>query len=106
MGDPGHVGESDENMGIKFWTFINNTFLKNKSSNNYSIFVTSDRENFKKEAKLFFVNNKVFYTDNSSVHVESKSSKCDNLVKVIFDFHLMQNYDIGVTLSNKPDIVK
>ncbi|CAF0953066.1 unnamed protein product [Brachionus calyciflorus] len=117
MGDEGHVGESDLDMGSKFWNFINQTFLIDDKMNKFSIFITSDREYFKKDAELFFRNKRVFYTGNSSLHVErpSDSNQCENLEKVIFDFHLMQNCDIGVVshsgfgilaMWNRPDPFK
>ena len=96
MGDPGHVGQTDKNASLDFWHFINNTFLN--TSDKFSIFVTSDRENVKFEAKNFFPFQNVVFTDNSSLHVEKLKSQngCNEFEKVILDFHLMQHCDIGV----------
>ncbi|RMZ93834.1 hypothetical protein BpHYR1_013353, partial [Brachionus plicatilis] len=115
MGDPGHVGQAEQNASMNFWYFINNTFLN--SSENYSIFVTADREEVKLEARNFFRLHNVVYNERSSFHVEKKTEKdgCNSLENVIFDFHLMQHCDIGVvshsgfgimSMWNRPDPFK
>ncbi|RNA22600.1 hypothetical protein BpHYR1_005040 [Brachionus plicatilis] len=96
MGDPGSQSELSKTVSLEFWNFIQNNFLINdNNSSRYVIYVTSDREEVKKEAKKFFTKNQVFYMDKSSDHVDL-SSNCKNTANVILDFHVMQNCDIGI----------
>lgn len=99
IGDHGHRGESDPRISQDFWSFIYTKFLSyKKKSIKYSIFVTSDREYVKTEAKKYFKNYKVVFTNNSSIHIDKLKRKenCRLWQNVIFDFHFMQNCDIGI----------
>lgn len=98
IGDHGHVGEIDPKTSEHFWNFINSKFLSKNKNLKYSIFVTSDREHVKQEAKFFFKNESVFYIKGSSVHIDKIKGQngCFGWQNVIFEFHLMKNCDIGV----------
>lgn len=116
MGDHGHAGETDKNSPMLYWNFINKTFIN--SSEKYSIFVTSDRNHVKFEAKKFFSPINVVFNINSSLHIEKKMNGlngCFELEMVILDFHLMQYCDAAVVghsgfgimaMWNRPDPFK
>ncbi|RNA33250.1 hypothetical protein BpHYR1_050390 [Brachionus plicatilis] len=100
-GDARKSVEDEKKLFQKFWIFINSTFLvRNRSQDfNYSIFVTSDREAAKIDAKDFFRNkNKVFFFNDTSHHfVHTSNIKACNLVEnIIFDFYMLRACDIGV----------
>ncbi|CAF0995158.1 unnamed protein product, partial [Brachionus calyciflorus] len=117
-GDPHEREYKEKYQERSFWNFINQTFLNSSnSSSNYRIFVTSDLEYVKLDAKNYFKNNEVFYSENSSVHLDKDLSKneCHKMESVLFDFHVMQNCDIGLVshsgygilaLYNRPDPFK
>ncbi|CAF0923318.1 unnamed protein product [Brachionus calyciflorus] len=96
IGDPGSQAELDKKVTYQFWNFIKDNFLDKKNdSTEYAIYVTSDRENVKLEAKNFFLNYQVFYLEKSSQHIDV-GTDCQSTENVILDFHIMQNCDIGV----------
>ena len=96
MDYPGSQAKFGKKISLEFWNFIKDNFLNNTiNSTEYVIYVTSDRENVKLEAKNFFKNNQVFYLEKSSDHVDVRAN-CKSTEKVILDFHIMQNCDIGV----------
>ncbi|CAF0745517.1 unnamed protein product [Brachionus calyciflorus] len=70
-GDPGQRNEKDEYFEKDFWNFINKTFLSSRNvSSNYKIFVTSDLEYVKLDAKNYFKNNEVIFSEHSSIHID------------------------------------
>ncbi|CAF1099170.1 unnamed protein product, partial [Brachionus calyciflorus] len=71
----------------------------------------------KLDAKNYFKNNEVIYNVNSSIHIDTElnNNECNKMESVIFDFHVMQNCDIGLVshsgygilaLHNRPDPFK
>ncbi|CAF0752750.1 unnamed protein product [Brachionus calyciflorus] len=118
-GDPNQREQRDEFVEQNFWNFINQTFLiSNNYSSNFKIFVTSDLEYVKLDAKDYFKNNEVIFNENSSLHIDQvlmSDNECEKMENVLLDFHLMQNCDIGVvshsgygilSLWNRPDPFK
>ncbi|CAF0779901.1 unnamed protein product [Brachionus calyciflorus] len=118
LGDTGQYAYRDKDLQKDFWKFINKTFLIDKDPKiNYTLFITSDHEKVKKEAREIFSDIEVVFNENSSLHIEllSKENKCKQVEDILFDFHLMQNCDIGVVshsgygilgLWNRPDPFK
>lgn len=103
MGESDHLSKMSESEPKKFWKFINEKFLSGSDSGEYKIFVTSDKEYVKSEAKNFFTKNEVIFLANSSFHIEkeikyleSKKKECAAMENILLDFHIMQNCDIGV----------
>ncbi|RNA11346.1 hypothetical protein BpHYR1_006320 [Brachionus plicatilis] len=115
-GDPDSAQRRDYYTRKEYWRFIDENFLNSSDSDKYKIFVTSDYEPIKEEAKSYFPKNEVIYNENSSFHIDKQGDKeCKGLESVIFDFHMMQNCDIGVishsgygllALLNRPDPFK
>ncbi|CAF0906299.1 unnamed protein product [Brachionus calyciflorus] len=99
-GDPELRDRRDDYVERDFWNFINTTFLSSgfNLSSQYKIFVTSDLEYVSLDAKNYFKNNEVIFSQNSSIHIDKELSnnECNKLESVILDFHIMQNCDIGV----------
>ncbi|RNA02078.1 hypothetical protein BpHYR1_038632 [Brachionus plicatilis] len=115
-GDPDLAERRDYYTRKEYWRFINKKFLNSKNSGSYKIFVTSDYERVKEEAQSYFPNNEVIYNKNSSFHIEKQGDNdCGGFESVVFDFHIMQNCDIGVishsgygllALLNRPEPFK
>lgn len=115
-GDPDSKERRDYYTRKEYWRFINEKILNSTDSKNYKIFVTSDYETVKEEAQSYFPNNEVVYNKDSSFHIDKQGdNECRGLESVIFDFHMMQNCDIGVishsgygllALLNRPDPFK
>lgn len=102
MGDIAHVGQVDPDTPIRFWNFINQTFLQGVDPDLYKIFITADREHVKYEARNYFAKHQVIFQENSSFHVEnnlninSSKADCDLMGSVLLDFHILQNCDYAV----------
>jgi hypothetical protein len=110
-----------------FWRFMNDTFLdRNKlNGSNYTIYVTSDNDEVKQEARDFFGVDKVVSFEKSNFHFDidynrgspftrfwTKRSNCKSIRKILLDFYLLRECDMAVAshsgfgllgLLNRPD---
>ena len=86
-----------------YWNLIKREFIQKLYSNskNYKIFVTSDKEYVKQEARQVFGDEFSMSTPNSSFHFgihfqKEDSSQCQSLENVLYDFYIMQHCDAAV----------
>lgn len=83
-----------------FWKLIQDKFIKQNT--NYIIYVTSDLQEVKDEAKEVFGKDFVISNDKSSIHIEKDfkkmKSECENdsIKEIILDFHMLQMCDMAV----------
>lgn len=83
-----------------FWKLIQDKFIKKHT--NYIIYVTSDLQEVKDEAKEVFGKDFVISNDKSSIHIEKDfkqmKSECENdsIKEIILDFHMLQMCDMAV----------
>ncbi|CAF0708778.1 unnamed protein product [Brachionus calyciflorus] len=98
LGDPDQLQYRDKNLQKDFWKFVNETFINKFKNTLFTLYVTSDHEHIKQEAKDLFTGIDVVFNQNSSVHIDSikEENQCDQMANILLDFHLMQNCDIGV----------
>lgn len=102
-----------------YWNFINDTFLsKLPDKDKYMIYVTSDSEQAKKSAIDHFGADRVITFEDSGhyfIDFNYIFDNCKNILKVILDFHVQQECDMGVVghsgfgllgLWNRPDPAK
>ena len=89
-------------MTFKLNFIFREKFIKEKNlKKNYMIYVTSDWQDVKEEAKKEFGQHKIITNDRSSIHIEQDfnqiKSKCDDSLEgMILDFHLLQLCDMAV----------
>ena len=90
--------QKNSSVGELFWNYIKTNYLdKNKTNDNYRIFITSDYELIEKEALIYFGPEKVVYTTNvgKSNHF-LKIQDCKNEIKSVLDFFLLSNCDLAL----------
>ena len=86
----------------KFWDLIRTKFINNNNNNrNYLIYVTSDIQEIKSEAKKQFGSDLVLTNDKSSIHIERDFNRlettCDKQQNsIILDFHLLSRCNKAV----------
>jgi hypothetical protein len=88
----------------KIFFSIREKFIKEKNlNNNYMIYVTSDWQEVKDEARKEFGKEKLLTNDRSSIHmekdfnkIETNCDKNDSLKDMILDFNLLKMCDMAV----------
>ena len=108
VGQKSAKGQRDDffmnrNETVLYWDLIKREFIHKLYANtsDYKIFVTSDREDVKEEARGVFGSDHVVATEHSSFHFDrdfrkANDPQCQVLENVLFDFHVMQHCDAAV----------
>ena len=92
---------ADLQQSTEFWKFIDG-YLDTRHSvmKDYMIYVTSDKEEVKKQARERYRPDKLFMINDSSVHMDKQvgnlGDNCSAVENVILDFHLLQHCDVAV----------
>lgn len=86
----------------KYWDLIRDKFITKIKNESYMIYVTSDMQDVKQEAKKEFGLSRVLTNEKSSGHLDKSfqdsATNCENesIENIIMDFHLLQNCDMAV----------
>jgi hypothetical protein len=116
---------SNQGTSKLFWKFIKQNFLTKSKLNgsNYMIYVTSDNNKVKQEARNYFGAKKVVTFEKSNFHIDfdlndsqnsrvTKADKCKLVSNILLDFHMLSECDMAVAshsgfgmlgLWNRPD---
>lgn len=97
IGDKKMPIKIEKKIAQKFWDFINWSFLKEKKTKqNFSLYITADREYLKNDGKNILNLDKIFFMKNTSIHFAKHNINCSLVQNVIFEFYMLKICDIGI----------